>query len=1284
MAKTSIDKSSDFSDNLEWHLADIHEERLSFSAVAPVDVSVRKLTVQAYPSSAKRWFKHFSLKDEESLKSQTILNSIDSDFPRSSLTGIIGSSGSGKTTFLNILSRRMKGKNLWIRGQLLYNDSPSLSSVTYAYVTQTDIFLPTLTVRETLLYAADLRLPNSMGHEKRKSLVEEIILELGLKECADILVGDGLARKGCSGGERRRLSLGVQLLGNPSILFLDEPTTGLDATSAYQLVKTLKSLAKKGRTIIMTLHQPRSEVFFLLDAVTLLAQGQSLYSGPVADAVPWFEYRLPPPGLHVNPADYLINIAAIDMRTREAEDVGRARVNMLIAAWREDSAMRFPHIKPAILSHSYPPIFIHDHRKVPFTRVVRTLVSRSLKSNMRDLWGVMASWIEAILMGFIVGSVFLQLPDSMAGIRSRQAALYVSVGFQGYLVFIYEVYRLTSIDMPLFDREHGEGVVGVLPWIISHRIAHGILEDIIVPFAFSGISYLMIGLAPSATRFFYYFIVILLVHYASLTFAGLSVSISRDFALSTLITNLAFAVHTHVCGFFLQADSIPVYLRWAKWISHLFYGFTALISNEFKDRNFDCPLDDSYSNPDCNAYHGDYIIKSLAVPRDNWSTIPIVAILGFIVFYSLVQILVLHLFAVNTTILNRYRHSSKQRIKETHPTSIEYSPRLDTEGVEVDLENYSLRARIRGGRWLNIIECVNTRFEPRKVNVILGPSGSGKSSLLNLMAHRLQSTSSTTYVAEGEMKLNGVSATRKKIRALCSYVTQDDRSLLPYLTVRETLEFVAVLRLPSWMSKKQKQQKADEVMKKMGLKDCANTLVGNEVLKGISGGEKRRVSIAIQVLTDPQVLMLDEPTSGLDTFTAASIMDVLRRLSDEGRTIITVLHQSSSELFEHFGNVLLLTKGGKVAYSGSASGMLEYMSSVGLRCPPTMNPADFALDIVSVDLREVQQEEQSRENVDMLVEAFRNGETRNEETKASPLRIETMLLEKKMSPITTSLPVLLERGALAFSRRSGVVQARFGNAVGLGIVSALFFSPLGHDYISIQNRIGCIQGILPIYFVGILQNMAVYPMERDIFYQEHGDEAYSIESFFLAYTILELPLEVVACFTFSALAAIATNLLRTVDMFFIVTLNAMCMVNAGESLGIIFNTIFHENAGLALNVANVILCVMMFMAGLMSADMPDLFQDINKVSPLGYVIRNIMPLAFSGQMFTCDDDQRLSDGSCAVSVGEQVLEMYHVDGDAVSLNLGAVVVTMIVYRFLAYIVVKVAKASFRMQQRGSY
>ncbi|KAK0462088.1 P-loop containing nucleoside triphosphate hydrolase protein [Desarmillaria tabescens] len=1283
---SAIDKQVDIVETprmvSDWYLTDTHQEKLSFSAVAPVDVQIRRLSVEVH-TGRRGWFAKNQNLDEEKGVSKGLLSQIDADFPHASLTGIIGSSGSGKTTLLNVLSRRMHASNLAVHGHILYNNSPSISDITHAYVTQTDILLPTLTVRETLMYAADLRLPASITSVKRAQLVEEIILELGLKECADTPVGDGFRRKGCSGGERRRVSLGVQLLGNPSVLFLDEPTTGLDATSAFQLVKTLQSMAKKGRTIIMTLHQPRSEIFFMLDRVTLLAQGHTLYTGPISDAVPWFEGHLNPIDHHVNPANYLIDAAAIDVRTTETEEAARARVNRLISAWHEESVKRYPEGLAKQETEStttlIPRSAVPDHNKVPVSRTVFTLLSRTLKTSYRDPLGMTTSWIEAVLMGVVVGLVFLQLPDSIAGIRSRQAALYTAVGLQGYLIVMYEVYRLTVVEMPVFDREHGEGIVGVLPWILSYRIAHLLLEDIIVPLVFCAISYFMIGFAPSASRFFFYFAIGLLNHFTSVSFAGLSSAISRNFATATLVANLAFTAYTFACGFFIQGNSIPIYLRWIKWISQLFYAFTALVNNEFKGRFFDCPSGDARTDPNCITYRGDFIIESLAVPRKDWTTIPVVAMLGFAILYLIFQILLLFVIKINITVLGTKRTADEPKQKNIKVISRAANA---VAGVDIDLIDYTLHIRTRGGKSRTVLQGINTCFEAGKVNVILGPSGSGKSSLLNLMAQRLQSTLRTTYVAEGDLALNGVVANGDVVRVLCSYVMQDDAALLPYLTVRETLRFAAGLRLPSWMSKEEKRQKADEVMHKMGLKDCADTLVGTELSKGISGGEKRRVSIAIQVLTEPQVLMLDEPTSGLDVFTAASIMDVLRQLAEEGRTIITTLHQSSSELFRHFGNVLLLTKGGRVAYSGPACDMLEYMASVGFKCPSTMNPADFALDVVSVDLREAEQEELSRVKVDRLVEEFRKQTHKVEDRKkTSGLSLDLKKYEKKMSPLTTSLPILLKRGYLAFIHQKTVPEARFGNVLGLGVVSSLFFSPIGHNYISIQNRVGCIQEILPLYFVGMLQNIAVYPVERDIFYREYDDGAYSIESFFIAYVLLELPCEVLSCLIFSALTAIATDLRRTVSMFLVVSLNALCIVNAGESLGILFNTLLNENTGLALNVTNVILSVAMFMAGLMSLDMPAFLKGLNKLSPLGYAIRNIMPYAFRGQVFSCDDDQRLVDGTCAVSSGEQVLDMFELGGIDAQLNLGAIVVAMVLYRLLAYVVLKLVKARFKVERR---
>ena len=181
--------------------------------------------------------------------------------------------------------------------------------------------------------------------------------------------------------------------------------------------------------------------------------------------------------------------------------------------------------------------------------------------------------------------------------------------------------------------------------------------------------------------------------------------------------------------------------------------------------------------------------------------------------------------------------------------------KVDVELVDLALDIYKPSLRRGKETTLNVLESVSTKFQAGELNIILGPSGSGKSSLLNTMARRLRSSLFTRYRTSGTMLFNGVQPTDKEVRSLCSYVTQDDSALLPYLTVRETLGFAAGLRLPKWMSKEEKAKRAEDVMLKMGLKDCADVLIGDEMLKGISGGEKRRVSIAIQVLTEPQILM---------------------------------------------------------------------------------------------------------------------------------------------------------------------------------------------------------------------------------------------------------------------------------------------------------------------------------------------------------------------------------------------------------------------------------------------
>jgi ABC-type multidrug transport system ATPase subunit len=733
-------------------------------------------------------------------------------------------------------------------------------------------------------------------------------------------------------------------------------------------------------------------------------------------------------------------------------------------------------------------------------------------------------------------------------------------------------------------------------------------------------------------------------------------------------------------------------------------------------------------------YTGAYVMSSLGFPED-WVAKPILVMLAFVVFFCITSWIGLAFLKVEMTIA-RARTSDIDMSagkEKMNAKSVQ-----EVRAIDVGLENFALALDKRSsqGKKLptkTILNPVTATFQAGTLNIIMGPSGSGKTSLLNSMALRLHSSLGTQYRPSGILTFNGAVPSDSVIRSVVSYVCQDDDALLPSLTVRETLRFAAGLRLPPWMSKQQKTERAEEVLMKMGLKDCADNLIGSDLVKGISGGEKRRVSIAVQILTDPRVLLLDEPTSGLDAFTANSILDVLRGLAAEGRTLILTIHQARSDIFKHFGNVLLLARGGSPAYAGLAKDMLGYFGGLGHQCPQHTNPADYALDLITVDLQEEEREAESRHRVEKLIEAWtahtiagsprlpnidekeepRDGKNHsevdnekpvtktesqvaegieepdkeigttkppisgrksfNKTTLATPAELGAMV--RKRASFATAVPLLMHRAIINFRRQPPLLLARTMQVLGLGIVLTLFFAPVGNDYASVQNRIGFVQEINAFYFVGMLQNVAIYPAEREVFYREDDDAIYSVEAFLATYTVLEIPFEILSSLVFGVLADLAVGFPRTVEMYFVCVFCCFAIVSCGESLGIMFSTLFNHT-GFAVNIVSVILSVGQIMAGIMSIDMPVLFKAFNYLSPLKYAVAALAPFSLRDIEFTCDDSERLQGGECPISTGEQVLDLYKLNGNAV-VNVGALAATVVVYRLAAWALLRVVRTKWK-------
>lgn len=729
-------------------------------------------------------------------------------------------------------------------------------------------------------------------------------------------------------------------------------------------------------------------------------------------------------------------------------------------------------------------------------------------------------------------------------------------------------------------------------------------------------------------------------------------------------------------------------------------------------------------------------MDSLGFP-ENWVARPIIILVSFVVFFCALSTVGLHFLKAEMTIARSRTSDTDLSAGKENMTAQSIA---EVRTIDLGLEDFALALdkRAVSGKKLprkTILHPVTATFQAGVLNVIMGPSGSGKTSLLNAMALRLRNSIGTKYRPSGKLTFNGAIPSDSVIRSVCSYVCQDDDALLPSLTVRETLRFAAGLRLPSFMSSEEKHRRAEEVLMKMGLKDCANNLIGSDMIKGISGGEKRRVSIAVQVLTDPRILLLDEPTSGLDAFTASSIMEVLRGLANEGRTLILTIHQARSDLFKHFGNVLLLARGGSPVYAGAANEMLGYFGRHNYDCPQHTNPADFALDMITIDLQQDGREASSRERVQRLIKQWSDRgegllekandhlpgiqeaeepdekapETTESETQAESAPISEAIvideqsralsgtapkptasprksfnkanlstpaelgaLIRKRASLHIALPLLLHRAIINTRRQPQLILARTMQVVGLAVVFTLFFAPLDNDYFSVQNRMGFVQELGAFYFVGMLQNVAVYPNERDVFYQEDDDGVYSVDAFLASYTLLELPFEIISCLLFGVLSALAVGLPRTATMYFVCVFACFGVVSCGESLGIMFNTLF-GHTGFAINIMGVFLSVANAMAGVLSINMPELFKAVNYLSPIRYATRAVATYSLRGVKFTCTDAQLLPDGSCPIETGEQVLALYNFDADPV-VNVAAIAACVVVYRILAWILLKAMRA----------
>lgn len=413
--------------------------------------------------------------------------------------------------------------------------------------------------------------------------------------------------------------------------------------------------------------------------------------------------------------------------------------------------------------------------------------------------------------------------------------------------------------------------------------------------------------------------------------------------------------------------------------------------------------------------------------------------------------------------------------------------------------------------------------EPGRIMAIMGPSGSGKSTLLDSLAGRL----SSNVVMTGNILLNG-----KKQRlnyGTIAYVTQED-VLLGTLTVRETISYSALLRLPNTLTKDEKKEIIEGTIMEMGLQDCADRLIGSWHLRGISGGERKRLSIALEFLIRPRLLFLDEPTSGLDSAAAFFVVQALKNVARDGRTVISSIHQPSSEVFALFDDLCLLS-GGEIVYLGEAKMAIKFFAEAGFPCPSRRNPSDHFLrcinsdfDVVTATLRGSQRLRERDKFADplgnlatsdikaMLVYKYNSSEyasrTRSRIQEISTLQgLEIDRIKGSQATWWTQLSTLTQRSFVNMSRDVGYYWSRLGIYIVVAISVGTLFYDVGTGYTAILARGACagfVTGFMTFMSIGgfpsFIEEMKVFTRER--LNGHYGVAVFVLSNFFSSFPFL--------------------------------------------------------------------------------------------------------------------------------------------------------------------------------------
>ncbi|KAJ6011707.1 hypothetical protein N7522_002062 [Penicillium canescens] len=924
---------------------------------------------------------------------------------------VLGPPGSGCSTLLKTIAGQMEGLFLGDEAMMNYRGVSSKEMHTYfrgeaIFAGENDVHFPMLSVRDTLAFAAHARapreLPAGLKAEEFSMLVRDVIMAMfGISHTANTVVGNDFVR-GISGGERKRVSIAEASLSDAALQCWDNSTRGLDSANAVEFCRTLRTATELLQsTVLVSLYQAPQEAYHLFDKVTVLYEGRQIFFGQTSEARTYFEeLGFECPERQTTP-DFLTSMTSQKERLVRPgfEDTAPRTATEFEERWKKSHQHQQLMLRIEAYESKFRlgskclDEFVASRRaqqasgqrmKSPYTlsymQQTRLCLWRGWKRLLADPSLAYIQLGGNTIMALVLGSIFFNLHNDTNSFYGRGGLIFFALLLSAF-ASVLEI--LTLYEQRLIVEKHHQ-------FALYHPSAEAVasmLTDIpyklLNTLCFNLTLYLMANLRREAGPLFFFIFVAFLSTIVTSSLFRTIASVSRTMSQAMVPAALLVLGLIMYTGFTMPTMYMPGWSRWMAYVNPLSYAFESLMINEFHDRAFSCsvvvPSGQDYSAISINnracaevgntlgstTIQGDIYIndKFQYYHSNKWRNVGI--LVAFWVIFTVAYLAATELLSMakskgEVLIFRRSHFVNKKSTRRMAEADDEEALGAEMATMEQPAARDETQVPSHDGQifqWQDVCYDIKNKGEVRRIldhvdgwvqpgtlTSLMGVSGAGKTTLLNVLANRV-----TTGVVTGTMLVDG-RPSGASFQRKTGYVQQQDVHLST-CSVRESLEFSALLRQSASVSREEKLAYVDEVIKLLEMEEYADAIVGVPG-EGLNIEQRRRLTIGIELAAKPELLLfLDEPTSGLDSQTSWAICQLLKRLACSGQAILCTIHQPSAILFQEFDNLLLLTKGGKTVYFGeigeSSAALIRYLECNGASpCPPDANPAEWMLTVI--------------------------------------------------------------------------------------------------------------------------------------------------------------------------------------------------------------------------------------------------------------------------------------------------------------------------------------------------